>query len=128
MSRRNRSKRCFPTIVRNAVCGTTQSSLQRISKRITAGFKRVVEEQAKQPFPSDPLEQLELASMAVFRSSNGKRAQDYRNAAGIAHDLGTAVNVCTMVFGNMGNDSGTGVMTTRNVELRRKSARRRFPH
>jgi pyruvate, orthophosphate dikinase len=84
-------------------------------KQITAGFKRVVEEQAKRPFPSDPLEQLELASMAVFRSWNGKRAQDYRNAAGIAHDLGTAVNVCTMVFGNMGNDSGTGVMTTRNV-------------
>ncbi|MGZ8267826.1 MAG: pyruvate, phosphate dikinase [Burkholderiales bacterium] len=84
-------------------------------KEITAGFKRIVEEQAHRPFPSDAREQLELASMAVFRSWNGKRAQDYRNAAGIPHDLGTAVNVCTMVFGNMGTDSGTGVMTTRNV-------------
>jgi pyruvate, orthophosphate dikinase len=84
-------------------------------KEITEGFKRIVEEHAKRPFPSDAMEQLELASMAVFNSWNGKRAHDYRNAAGIPHDLGTAVNVCTMVFGNMGNDSGTGVMTTRNV-------------
>jgi pyruvate,orthophosphate dikinase len=84
-------------------------------KEITQGFKRLVEEHAKRPFPSDALEQLELASMAVFRSWNGKRAHDYRNAAGIPHDLGTAVNVCTMVFGNMGSESGTGVMTTRNV-------------
>jgi pyruvate,orthophosphate dikinase len=84
-------------------------------KAITQGFKGIVEEHAKRPFPTDALEQLELASMAVFRSWNGKRAHDYRNAAGIPHDLGTAVNVCTMVFGNMGSDSGTGVMTTRNV-------------
>ena len=84
-------------------------------KEITAGFKRIVEEHAKRPFPSDPLEQLELATMAVFRSWNGKRAYDYRNAAGIPHDLGTAVNIVTMVFGNLGGDSGTGVMTTRNV-------------
>jgi pyruvate,orthophosphate dikinase len=84
-------------------------------KEITQGFKRIVEEHAKRPFPADALEQLELASMAVFRSWNGKRAHDYRNAAGIPHDLGTAVNVCTMVFGNMGDDCGTGVMTTRNV-------------
>ena len=84
-------------------------------KEITAGFKRIVEGHAKRPFPGDPLEQLELATMAVFRSWNGKRAFDYRNAAGIAHDLGTAVNIVTMVFGNLGGDSGTGVMTTRNV-------------
>ena len=51
----------------------------------------------------------------MFKSWNGKRAVDYRNAAGIAHDLGTAVNIVTMVFGNMGRDSGTGVVTTRNV-------------
>ncbi len=84
-------------------------------KAITAGFKSLVEEHARRPFPADALEQLELATMAVFRSWNGKRARDYRNAAGIAHDLGTAVNIVAMVFGNQGADSGTGVMTTRNV-------------
>ena len=55
-----------------------------------------------------------MATEAVFRSWNGKRAIDYRNAAGIAHDLGTAVNIVTMVFGNMGSDSATGVAMTRN--------------
>jgi pyruvate,orthophosphate dikinase len=84
-------------------------------KAITAGFKRIVEEHAKRPFPTDALEQLQLATMAVFRSWNGKRAYDYRKAAGIPHDLGTAVNIVAMVFGNQGADSGTGVMTTRNV-------------
>ena len=84
-------------------------------KEITAGFKKLVEEHAHRPFPDDALEQLELATMAVFRSWNGKRAHDYRNAAHIPHDLGTAVNIVTMVFGNLGSDSGTGVMTTRNV-------------
>jgi pyruvate,orthophosphate dikinase len=82
---------------------------------ITAEFKRIVKARAKRPFPEDPLEQLRLATEAVFRSWNGKRAIDYRNAAGIAHDLGTAVNIQTMVFGNMGAGSGTGVLTTRNV-------------
>ena len=66
-------------------------------------------------FPQDPFEQLHLATEAVFRSWNGKRAIDYRNAAKIAHDLGTAVNIVTMVFGNMGENSATGVATTRNV-------------
>ena len=84
-------------------------------KAITAGFKRIVEKHAHRPFPMDALEQLKLATMAVFRSWNGKRAHDYRKAAGIPHDLGTAVNVVAMVFGNQGADSGTGVMTTRNV-------------
>ncbi len=82
---------------------------------ITHEFKRIVRERAQQQFPEDPLEQLRLAIGAVFSSWNGKRAIDYRNAAGIAHDLGTAVNIVTMVFGNMGIDSGTGVVTTRNV-------------
>ncbi len=66
-------------------------------------------------FPNDPLEQLRLATEAVFKSWNGKRAIDYRNAAKIPHDLGTAVNIQTMVFGNMGNDSATGVAMTRNA-------------
>ncbi len=65
-------------------------------------------------FPSDPIEQLRLAVEAVFSSWNGKRAVDYRNAAHIPHDLGTAVNVQTMVFGNLGEDSATGVAMTRS--------------
>jgi pyruvate,orthophosphate dikinase len=82
---------------------------------ITGEFKRIVRQKARREFPNEPLEQLRLAIAAVFSSWNGKRAIDYRNAAGIAHDLGTAVNIQTMVFGNMGADSGTGVVTTRNV-------------
>jgi pyruvate,orthophosphate dikinase len=78
-------------------------------------FKRVVEREAGRPFPEDARAQLRLATEAVFRSWNGKRAIDYRNAAGIPHDLGTAVNIVTMVFGNLGEGSGTGVATTRNV-------------
>jgi pyruvate, orthophosphate dikinase len=84
-------------------------------RAITVEFKQIVEEHAHRPFPMDALEQLRLATMAVFRSWNGKRAFDYRKAAGIPHDLGTAVNVVAMVFGNLGEDSGTGVATTRNV-------------
>ncbi len=66
------------------------------------------------PFPEDPYEQLRLAIEAVFASWNNKRAIDYRNFNKIAHDLGTAVNVQTMVFGNMGDSSATGVAFTRN--------------
>ena len=65
-------------------------------------------------FPDDPYEQLDLAIKAVFASWFGKRANDYRKSQKIAHDLGTAVNVLTMVFGNMGDDSGTGVAFTRD--------------
>jgi pyruvate,orthophosphate dikinase len=82
---------------------------------ITREFRDIVQARAGRPFPTDPVEQLRLATEAVFQSWNGKRAIDYRNAAGIPHDLGTAVNIVTMVFGNMGDDSGTGVVTTRNV-------------
>ena len=78
-------------------------------------FKQVVREDTGREFPSDPFEQLDLAIKAVFASWFGKRANDYRNSQKIAHDLGTAVNVVTMVFGNMGNDSGTGVAFTRNT-------------
>jgi len=66
-------------------------------------------------FPSEPMEQLKLATEAVFKSWNGKRAIDYRNAAGIDHSLGTAVNIQTMVFGNMGEGSATGVAMSRNA-------------
>ena len=83
-------------------------------KAITETFKAVIKREKGFDFPQDPYEQLRLATEAVFGSWNGKRAVDYRNAAGIAHDLGTAVNICTMVFGNMGNNSGTGVAFTRD--------------
>jgi pyruvate,orthophosphate dikinase len=77
-------------------------------------FKGIVRAHAGIEFPADPLEQLGHAIEAVFKSWNGKRAQDYRRFEGIADDLGTAVNVQTMVFGNKGEDSGTGVAFTRN--------------
>lgn len=83
-------------------------------KALTEAFKVVVREQKGFDFPQDPYEQLRLATEAVFKSWNGKRAVDYRNAAGIAHDLGTAVNIQTMVFGNTGYQSGTGVAFTRD--------------
>jgi len=84
-------------------------------RAITGEFKAIVERFAGRSFPEDPKEQLHLAIEAVFRSWNGKRAIDYRNAAGISHDLGTAVNIQTMVFGNMGDDSATGVAMSRNA-------------
>ena len=84
-------------------------------KAIVEEFKAIIRRFARLDFPTDPLKQLELAAEAVFRSWNGKRAFDYRNAAGIAHDLGTGVNIQTMVFGNMGEDSATGVAMSRNA-------------
>ena len=84
-------------------------------KAITERFKEIVKQGTGSEFPSQPMDQLRLALEAVFKSWNGKRAVDYRNAAGIAHDLGTGVVIQTMVFGNMGMDSGTGVSTTRNI-------------
>jgi pyruvate, orthophosphate dikinase len=83
-------------------------------KALVKEFKGVVKADTGRDFPTDPLEQLDLAIKAVFASWFGKRAQDYRNSQKIAHDLGTAVNVVAMVFGNMGDDSGTGVAFTRD--------------
>ena len=83
-------------------------------RALTTEFKGIVREDTGRDFPSDPYEQLDLAIKAVFASWFGKRAVDYRNNQKIAHDLGTAVNVVTMVFGNMGDDSGTGVAFTRD--------------
>lgn len=83
-------------------------------KEVTKEFKKIFKEHTGRDFPQDPLEQVRLATEAVFKSWNGKRAIDYRNAAKIAHDLGTGVNIVTMVFGNMGNDSATGVAMTRD--------------
>ncbi|MBN2177119.1 MAG: pyruvate, phosphate dikinase [Demequinaceae bacterium] len=83
-------------------------------KEIVAAFKAIVERYARIEFPTDPYEQLRLATEAVFKSWMGKRAVDYRNATNIPHDLGTAVNIQTMVFGNMGDTSATGVAMTRS--------------
>jgi pyruvate,orthophosphate dikinase len=82
---------------------------------ITDQFKNIVRSYTGHAFPAEPLAQLKLATEAVFKSWNGKRAFDYRNASHIPHDLGTAVNIVTMVFGNMGSDCGTGVAMSRNA-------------
>jgi pyruvate,orthophosphate dikinase len=81
---------------------------------LVEAYKAIVRGEKGFDFPQDPLKQLELATEAVFKSWNGKRAVDYRRATKIPDDLGTAVNIVTMVFGNMGWDSGTGVAFTRD--------------
>ena len=83
-------------------------------KKISDSFKEIIKKEWGQDFPQDAYEQLRLTVEAVFKSWNGKRAIDYRNAANISHDLGTAVNIVTMVFGNMRENSGTGVAFTRD--------------
>lgn len=83
-------------------------------KKLVGEFKKVIKAEKGFDFPQDPIEQMRLATEAVFESWNGKRAVDYRKAANIPDDLGTAVNIVTMVFGNMGWNSGTGVAFTRN--------------
>ena len=77
-------------------------------------YKKVVHQETGRSFPQQPREQLDLAMNAVFDSWNTERARLYRRRERIPHDLGTAVNVCTMVFGNLGPDSGTGVCFTRD--------------
>jgi len=83
-------------------------------KALVDEYKAIVKSETKKDFPNDPTDQLRLAIEAVFQSWFGKRAVDYRNSFKIRHDLGTAVSVVTMVFGNMGEDSGTGVAFTRD--------------
>jgi pyruvate,orthophosphate dikinase len=83
-------------------------------RQLVQEFKQIVQRDAGRPFPDDPYEQLRGAVIAVFASWNNRRAVNYRNQNNIAHDLGTAVNVQAMVFGNLGPDSATGVAFTRN--------------
>ncbi|MEU3334592.1 pyruvate, phosphate dikinase [Streptomyces sp. NPDC002144] len=83
-------------------------------KKLVATFKKIVKREAGRDFPQDPREQMDLAIHAVFDSWNTDRAKLYRRQERIPHDLGTAVNVCSMVFGNLGPDSGTGVAFTRD--------------
>jgi pyruvate,orthophosphate dikinase len=83
-------------------------------KEVVAQYREIVREHTGKPFPQDVHEQLELAIQAVFDSWNSKRAIDYRKFNKIPDDWGTAVSVCSMVFGNLGEDSGTGVAFTRD--------------
>ena len=86
-------------------------------KEVIDEYKRVVKKQAKRDFPQDPHEQLVMARDAVFRSWQNDRAKHYRRINNISDDLGTAVNVQAMVFGNLGETSGTGVGFTRNPAI-----------
>ena len=83
-------------------------------KEVVTIYKQAYKKACGKDFPQDPYQQLSLATEAVFKSWNGKRAVAYRRKEGISDTLGTAVNICTMVFGNMGDDSATGVAFTRN--------------
>ena len=83
-------------------------------QKLVKDFKKLIKEEAGEQFPQDPTEQLHKAIEAVFRSWDNKRAQDYRLRNRISDSLGTAVNVQSMVFGNRGDDSGTGVAFTRD--------------
>jgi pyruvate, orthophosphate dikinase len=86
----------------------------RALRDLVASFKSLVKEETKKEFPDDPNEQLRMAINAVFSSWNGARAITYRRLNGIPDSWGTAVNVVAMVFGNMGDTSGTGVAFTRD--------------
>ena len=95
--------------------GTQDTDLDADDLRsLHAEFLRIYREHTGSDFPTDPREQLRLAIEAVFKSWNGRRAKDYRRQNKIADDLGTAVNIVAMVFGNRGMDSGTGVAFTRD--------------
>ncbi|MFF7363209.1 pyruvate, phosphate dikinase [Streptomyces sp. NPDC008125] len=83
-------------------------------KKLVKNFKRIVKTEAGRDFPQDAREQMDLAIHAVFQSWNTDRAKLYRRQERIPGDLGTAVNICSMVFGNLGPDSGTGVAFTRD--------------
>ncbi|MCL6612804.1 MAG: pyruvate, phosphate dikinase [Peptococcaceae bacterium] len=83
-------------------------------EEVAREYKRLIERETSNPFPQDPMEQLFMAIYAVFNSWNNDRAKIYRKINKIPDDLGTAVNVQLMVFGNMGGDSGTGVAFTRD--------------
>ena len=86
-------------------------------QEVIAEYKKVVKKHAKRDFPQDPREQLVMARDAVFRSWQNDRAKHYRRMNNIDDMLGTAVNVQAMVFGNLGDTSGTGVGFTRNPAI-----------
>jgi pyruvate,orthophosphate dikinase len=98
---------------KEGVKNDTEISVEGL-KRTVEGMKEVYQEEVGSPFPTDPHEQLKLAIAAVFNSWNIPRAVTYRKAEGIPDDMGTACNIQVMVFGNMGWDSGSGVLFTRD--------------
>src|SRR5215207_3947711 len=100
-----------------AVKGTNAQDTDLDADELTAlieRFRAIYREHTGEDFPQEPMDQLRRAIAAVFRSWNGKRAIDYRRQNKISDDLGTAVNIVAMVFGNRGEDSGTGVAFTRD--------------
>ena len=99
--------------VERGVKGDTELTAEDL-KGLVETFKGIVKEQTGHDFPQDPRTQMDMGIEAVFRSWNTERARIYRRRERIPHDLGTAVNICTMVFGNMGENSGTGVCFTRD--------------
>jgi len=111
-------KRGFDDVLQLALKNEKAASAIDLSEeglvQLTGNFKKVFETETDKPFPQDPFEQMQRCVMAVFESWHGKRAQTYREMQGIPNTLGTAVNVQSMVFGNLGENSGTGVCFTRN--------------
>ena len=106
---------------------TTSTSTPPTCSSSSRTFKEIVAEHAGRDFPQDPREQLDLAILAVFDSWNTDRAMLYRRQERIPADLGTAVNICSMVFGNLGMDSGTGVAFTRDPATGQQRRLRRLP-
>ncbi|WP_232668529.1 pyruvate, phosphate dikinase [Pseudonocardia sp. TRM90224] len=91
-------------------------------RELVETFKQICAEHSGREFPQDPREQLDMAMRAVFTSWNTERARIYRRRERIPHDLGTAVNICAMVFGNLGDTSGTGVCFTRDPATGKQGA------
>ena len=122
-SSRTRSRGARPSAARKLDTDLTGDDL----RGLCAEFKRLYREGCGDDFPQDPREQLRLAIDAVFRSWGAPRAHVYRRAHDISDDLGTAANICQMVFGNRGESSGTGVCFTPRPLDRRARALRRVP-
>ena len=101
-------------VVEKRKVGTETKLDPKDLKKLTETFKKILEREAGVPFPQDPQDQLRYAVEAVFRSWNSPKAISYREYEKIPADWGTAVNVQAMVFGNRGDDSGTGVAFTRD--------------
>ena len=100
-------------LVKSGVTSEVDLTPQQLQELVSI-FKEIVYKHTGKDFPQDPREQLDLAVSAVFNSWNTDRARLYRRRERIPHDLGTAVNICSMVFGNLGETSGTGVAFTRD--------------
>ena len=105
----------FEEVLQEIAAGRPDTALEAADwQQVVDAFQQLIREATGRDFPQDPREQLDLAVRAVFESWNTDRATLYRRQERIPDDLGTAVNVCSMVFGNLGADSGTGVAFTRD--------------